>query len=522
MARISRLGLAGLAVGLVAALAVPAGSSAAGADALVGTANGTVQGTVSATERTFLGIPYATPPTGALRFAAPQPAKPWSGVLQATKGGPACAQSLPEVGTLLPSSEDCLRLNVFTPPAARSHDLPVMVWIYGGAYLAGADDYDPTPLVTGGNVIVVTVNYRVGPFGFLALPGADTNNGLRDQQAGLRWVHDNIAAFGGNASNVTIFGESAGGNSVCQQVASPLAAGLFQHAISESGACSGSPLADGTPAEARATSEGYARELGCTDAATMLACLRALPTAKLLSSASVQFTSMDAPWKPSVDGDVEPESLDQAWATGHFNHVPMIVGNNHDEGRLFVAVQDHLPHLFPVTTANYTAFLQHFYGSQAGSIATLYPPAWYGLADKQKAQVITDGFFACPAVRTTAGVASGGSPVYEYEFADPDPPLSGLDPIMPMGDYHASELWYLFSDVNGIPRVPLTAGQQALSAQMVAAWTTFARTGVPAGAAWPSWSASHPVAMTLTHTGSRLTTDVAAEHECGFWSKISP
>jgi para-nitrobenzyl esterase len=200
------------------------------------TSGGAVRGTVSADGRRFSGIPYAAPPTGELRFAAPQPAAPWSGVRDATRTPPSCAQ----LGT---STEDCLIVNVSTPPvtragpaagtarAAHARRLPVMVWLHGGAYTLGsAAGYDPTPLVTRGGVIVVGVNYRLGPLGFLTLPGAAPNAALLDQQAALRWVRRNIAAFGGDPHNVTIFGESAGGHSVCMQLVSPGARGQLRPA----------------------------------------------------------------------------------------------------------------------------------------------------------------------------------------------------------------------------------------------------------------------------------------------------
>lgn len=519
--------LSAVVLGLVGS---PAALQAALPANLVFTSDGAVWGSVTPTMRTFFGIPFAKPTSGALRFHAPVPVAPWLGVRLALWHSTPCAQSLPVVGTLLPSGEDCLGVDVYTPPAAVSHNLPVMVFIYGGGYVIGSNDgYDPTPIVNTGKVIVVTLNYRVGPFGFLALPGLDSESpgdtsgdyGLMDQQAGLRWVRQNIAAFGGNPSNVTIFGESAGGNSVCQQIASPLAAGLFQRAISESGSCSGTTMQESSEATMVQRSEAYAARVGCPDLATMVACLRALPVSALLNDPSVAFGSGPTVWEPAVDGYVEPRGLDDAWRSGQYNHVPMLLGNNLNEGRLFVALQE-LSSGSAITPAEYETSLQEF-GSDASSVLAEYPIAAYGAADLAESAVVTDSAFACPATYTAAEATATGQPVWTYEFADPDPPYSGLDKFMPLGDYHASELFYLFNSVNLIPAPTRTAAQSALSAQMVNAWTTFASTGQPGpvgGTAWPQWSPWSPQTMVLTSLGSHLSSGVAAEHKCGFWTGI--
>ncbi len=519
--------LSAVVLGLVAS---PTALQAALPANLVFTTDGAVWGSVSPTMRTFFGIPFARPTSGALRFHAPVPVAPWPGVRFALWHSTPCAQSLPVVGTLLPSGEDCLGVDVYTPPAGVSHNLPVMVFVYGGGYVIGSNNgYDPTPLVNSGKAIVVTLNYRVGPFGFLALPGLDGESpgrtsgdyGLMDQQAGLRWVHANIAAFGGNPSNVTIFGESAGGNSVCQQVASPLAVGLFERAISESGSCSGTTMQETTEATMVQRSEAYAARVGCPDVSTMVDCLRSLPASTLLKDPSVQFGSGPVAWEPTIDGYVEPRSLDDAWRSGAYSHVPMLLGNNLNEGRLFVGLQE-VPSRSAVTPAQYQASLQEF-GSSASSVLAEYPIAAYSAADLAESAVVTDSAFACPAVFTAREATATGQPVWTYEFADPNPPYSGLDPFMALGDYHASELFYLFNSVNLIPAPTRTAAQSAVSAQMVNAWTNFASTGQPGpvgGAAWPQWSASSPQTMVLTSLGSHLSSSVAAEHQCGFWAGV--
>ena len=535
---------AALAVALAVSCAVPPaaahprpGPPADPTAPVVRVEGGAVQGSVSADGRRFLGIPYAAAPAGALRFAPPRPAARWDGVRDATATPPSCAQSA------LATVEDCLVVNVHTPPAAAGasarRGLPVMVWFHGGAYTVGsAAGYDPTPLVTRGGVIVVGVNYRLGPLGFLTLPGRGrdgvANAAVLDQQAALRWVRRNVAAFGGDPRNVTIFGESAGGHSVCMQLISPGARGLFRRAISQSGACTDGGLGPAPRAEAEATSLRYAATVGCTDPASALACLRAKPVAELLAAGG-GLLSLD--WVPVVDGAVIPRATREALATGRYNHVPMIVGSNHDEGRLFVWLQYHLGLGRAVTQAEYEAGVRRSAGgdpARAAAALARYTPAAYGSRDLAMAAAMTDSTFACPAVETAAAAARrrpfrSRQPVYQYEFADPQAPVMFPDALMPLGAYHSAELYYLFATLQGIPPfTPLTPAQRQLSDEMIRAWTAFARTGDPnAGGApagvlgWPSVRGRDPAVLSLRPGGtSRLVRTVDDEHQCAFW--LSP
>jgi para-nitrobenzyl esterase len=520
------------------ASAAPAGP--AGWGPLVRVADGILLGTVNASTRQFLDIPYAAPPTGGLRFRPPQPAVPWPGIRNATQAGDIC----PQPGAFGNVSEDCLTLNVYTPasppagasPTARSGHLPVMVWFYGGGYFEGsASGYDPTPLVTGGNVIVVTVNYRVGPFGFLALPGLDAessttgNYGILDQQASLRWVRRNTAAFGGDPGNVTIFGESAGGNSVCMQMISPAAAGLFQKAISESGGCIHTPIGPATKAEAYAEGQSFAASAGCTVPASEVACLRGKSSQELVNAMGL-LSPTGLAWRPVVDGTVIPQAPAGALASGRYNHVPLIIGTTHDEGRLVVALVYNLAQLGPATPAELTqdaTTLAADAGVPAQDIPALraaYPPASSTDADLALSSVITDGVLSCPALFAAQDVASHpGEAVYQYEFDDPSPPGSGLDPLMPLGDYHGSELSYLFSRANGLTTPTLTAAQQSLSNQMISYWTMFARTGdpnAPGTPAWPALTAGSAQVQQLTSQGTAPfpASAFAAGHHCQVWA----
>lgn len=513
----------GLLVALVAVVLGPAAAAESGDD-VVTVAQGTLRGSVKLDHREFLNLPFAAPPVGVLRFRPPEPAASWSGTRDATKAGNVCPQAAP-LGNV---SEDCLQLNVYTPPAAESHDLPVMVWLPGGAYILGAaNGYDPTPLVKQGRVIVVTVNYRLGPFGFLALPGLATesgttgNYGLLDQQAALRWVRANIGAFGGNPSNVTLFGESAGGHSVCMQVISPTAAGLFDKAISESGGCVDTALGPIRTATAYANGEKAAAAVGCADPDAVVACLRG----KSMNDLLTQQGSFDQEltWVPSIDGKVLSEPTAQALDSGRYNHVPLISGTNKDEGRLFLGVFTHLSKFRRATAAELQQEIAFRNGGTATpALVAAYPPQASDNADVAFAQVTTDGAFACPGVFFARGAAAQpGQAIFSYEFADPNPPYSGLDPLLNWGDFHGSEVLYLFGSLQGIPAL-LNEDQKRLSQQMIGYWTTFAKTGNPNGSGLPSWPAfttSSPQAQRLTSTGTTPVTSLATDHNCALWER---
>src|SRR5450755_4677618 len=301
---------------------------------IVTTDTGAVVGVDTGTLFAYKGIPYATPPVGALRWMPPQPAAAWTMARDASNFAPHCAQGASSFG-VASTSEDCLYLNVYRPKGASP--FPVMFWIHGGALLTGeGDDYDTRALVAQG-VAVVTINYRLGPLGFLSHPaltaeggGASGNYGLMDQQAALQWVKRNIAAFGGDPANVTIFGESAGGLSTHSQIVSPLAAGLFQKAIVESGSYS---LAPPALAVAEGWGQNFATGAGC--ASQTAACLRGLSVATILANAAalqVQGSTL-----PTVDGKVLTQTFAAAFASGTFNKVPMIEGTNHHEYSLLSA-----------------------------------------------------------------------------------------------------------------------------------------------------------------------------------------
>jgi para-nitrobenzyl esterase len=511
---------------LVAAVLVAGASisaSAAPKTPVVATDNGPIRGTTVGEVQAFRGIPYAAAPIGNLRWRPPQAHPGWQGVLDASEFAPHCPQVATPYGT--PSTaEDCLFLNVFTPDKTnhgQPHLLPVMFWIHGGGLVVGeSDGYDPTRLVAQG-VIVVTINYRLGELGFLAHPalsaespmGASGNYGLMDQQAAMRWVQRNIRAFGGDADNVTIFGESAGGLSVHSELASPLAAGLFHKAIVESGAYS---LSQPSLASAQASGTAFATSAGC--ASQTAACLRSLSVSAILAAQTA------ATMVPNLDGVVLPLTVQSAFSSGQFNRVPVIEGSNHDEWRLFVA-QTEATTGMPLTVAGYIPAIAATLGVSLQSAAFIagvgYPLAAYPSASVALGAVGTDVVFSCNA-RIAARLLSKFVPTYQYEFNDPTVPMLYFPPVsFPTGTYHASELEYIF-DITQTP-VPMpvrTPAQQDLADAMVGYWTRFAHSGDPnsAGApAWPAYTAMSDQFQSLQQSMPTAKTGFAVDHKCAFW-----
>lgn len=489
---------------------------------VVQTTTGLVRGVATLDKRHFAGIPYAAPPVGPLRWQPPQPVAPWPGVRDATKVGPRCLQdegSDLEMGRQ--TDEDCLTLNVWTPPPTEE-PRPVMVWIHGGAFINGNGGmYDSRWFVDRGDIIVVTLNYRLGALGFLAHPalgpqGAVGNYGLADQQAALRWVHENIAAFGGDPDKVTLAGESAGGMSVCDHLVAPESKGLFRAAIIQSGPCQAQlPLP-----EAERISEDYARDAGCGDPATVAACLRALPDHKLRKPVWYDRIGEDTLSGPVYGTTVLPEDPMVAIREGRAADVPVLIGSNRDEFTLFVALQ-YLRGSRQYAPDEYPGLLANTFGSEAAQVAARYPLDRYGGSAAQAySAAVTDGVFACVADRM-AHELSRTNNVYAYEFADPHPPTP--EPMrtlpFPVGASHSLELRYLF-DVGGAPA--LNPAQQRLSDQMIDYWAHFVADGVPVSDGAPDWpkvGADGPW-MSLRPDGPRVVTDFDDARQCDFWAGL--
>ena len=499
------------------------------------TESGKLKGTFNGSTAEFLGIPYAAPPVGAARWTPPQAFGKWHGTFDASAFGNACTQ-----GGRNTSSEDCLFLNVYVPNFKKNGHkhhhggLPVMFWIHGGGLVSGAgSDYDPTPLLNPGNVIIVTINYRLGYLGFFAQTAIDAeghengNYGLMDQQFAMTWVHDNIANFGGDPTNVTIFGESAGGHSVYSQLASPTAAGLFEHAIAESGSyvifeqfLQGIiPLATAETTGDSLVPSGadIATSVGCTDQSA--SCLRAVSNTDMTANQAGTVYAF-------VDGTLLTQTPQAAFTAGMFNKVPIMAGTNHDEWRLFVAEQYDgtgnpiltEPEYEAAVTLMWTDLLSPF-------ILDLYPYANYPSGGVALGASGTDGIFACGA-RNADQLLSQFTTVYAYEFNDENAPpkqsdIPGL--TFPLGAFHSAELQYLF-DIGFFTE--LNADQLQLSAAMVSYWTNFAATGDPNSAATPAWA---PYATNTDQFQSLVPPTPVAEssnffntdHQCdSFWNQV--
>jgi para-nitrobenzyl esterase len=495
---------------------------------------GPVRGTVTDDHRSFKGIPYAAPPVGGLRWAPPQPAAPWTTVRNATRPGADCPQTAGLLGDAPSDNEDCLYLNVTTPPNSDGRRLPVMFWIHGGGFFSGSGRlYGPERMAATENVVVVTLNYRLGVFGFLAHPSLDGPGdrlsgdfGLQDQQAALRWVHRNAAAFGGDPRNVTLFGESAGGVSTCSHLASPASAGLFERAIIQSGPCALTtqwPYLDGNWVDRpRATAESQgmtvAAKLGCADPASAAACLRAKPVSALLDA-----SDGGQGFGPAIGGGVLPVSPATALATGRFNRVPVIQGTTRDEHRMFVAAVELLSG-HQVTDAEYPTELAGFFGREkAARVLARYPLRAYGSASLALSAVWTDYTWGCTALGTDR-LLSRYVPTYAYEFDDQNAPWAAATPApsFPTGAFHSGEVQYLFDDEQ-FPG-PRTDAQRRLSDQLIRYWARFARTGSPNGGGTPDWArfdgGAGRVQALAPGSGGIRPVDLGREHQCGFWQSL--
>src|SRR6516162_1640695 len=394
-----------------------------------------------------------------------------------------------------------------------------MVWIHGGALVTGeSNDYDPTALAEDG-VTVVTINYRLGALGFLAHPAlADANGqsgdyGLMDQQAALRWVQRNIASFGGNPHNVTIFGESAGGLSTLSQVASPQARGLFERAIVESGSYN---LTQAPLASAEAAGEAFAAKAGC--ASQTAACLRSLPVSTILADQNA------GGYTPNINSEVLPQTLRAAFAAGNFNRVPIINGTNRDEWRLFVALSELAGN--PVTASNYQSMISATLGvpsAVAAVIAAKYPPTAFPSPAIALGAVGTDAIFACPALTIDQSV-SRFVPTFAYEFNDENAPENFLPPVsFPYGAAHASEIQYLMDLPTAAFPGTLSAQQQQLATTMQGYWTNFAKRGFPSWFGAPFWRPFQDVSQpmqSLIPPAPQTETDFATTHNCAFWAAL--
>jgi para-nitrobenzyl esterase len=504
--------LASLACALVGGVAaIPANAQ----EPVVTIDDGQVRGARVEGVEAFRGIRYAAPPVGSLRFAPPEPVAPWSRPLNATRRSRACAQLASSNGPQV-LNEDCLSLDVWRPrqrgdePAS---DLPVLVFIHGGGNTNGsAGQQRPSRMVREADTIVVNINYRLGILGWLAHPSLDQepgdasgNLGLLDQQAALRWVRENIERFGGDPTNVTVAGESAGAWGVCAHLASPGSAELFHRAIIASINC------DFREEEAALEQgAGIATSLGCTDPATAAMCLRGKSTLALMNA-----WQGDA--RPVVRGEALPLAPVEAFEAGDYNRVPVIFGNTYDEFSFFLLGNPDM------TQAELRAGVAQFYPDQVEEILAEYAgarsPAWGFSA------AMNDPFIC--GMNDQAALLSESTLVWYYEFNDQDPPPEvGID--LNLGAYHSGELQYLYgfldrSDGTRKQSRRLDASERRLSGEMIGYWGAFAAKGNPnhRGALhWPRFDPDESRVMRFQPGGSEVVDSFDDDHHCGFWRDL--
>jgi len=497
--------------------------------------DGRLEGDLVGGARRFLAVPFAKPPLGDLRWRAPVPNDPWTGTRHETDFVAGCPQ-LADQGAPASDNEDCLYLNVWAPEPVPK-EAPVMVWIHGGGNFSGGAGI-PIPATTGTlwfdgqyfaarqGVVLVTIQYRLGPLGFFAHPALAAegepvgNQGLLDQRRALEWVKTNIAQFGGNPDNVTIFGESAGSADVCYHVASPGSRGLFHRAISESGGCTIRTVgAEQTIATVGDQMIAYAKAVGCAEGADQLDCLRSASVSDLLANGQQpapgagEIRNADWSFAAVIDGPEGflPDTPRAIFDRGEIAKVPYLLGSNNDEGTTFVFRAD------PLTTeAEYLADLEARFGAAAPEIAALYPPSKFGGdVNAARARVVGDSGVVCGTHDTARRASKAGLPVFMYNFNVrwsllPDTLLAG----------HASEISHVF----GAPWAPTPDSEsQAVADAMNGYWARFANSGDPNGpeapGEWPPFTDSSDRRLQLDPTWVVL--DDFRTEECAFWRKFN-
>jgi para-nitrobenzyl esterase len=442
--------------------------------------------------RAFKGIPYAAPPVGPLRWQPPQPAAKWKGVRDATRFGARCMQAAIYEDMVFRDpgpSEDCLTLNVWTPANAKKGSLPVMVWIYGGGFQAGgtSEPRQDGQFLAHRNVVVVSMNYRVGIFGFFVHPEltaesphhASGNYGLMDQNAAIQWVQKNISAFGGDPHNITIFGESAGAFSVSALMASRLSQGRFQKAIGESGGAFYNSDLRFQPRDVREQSDAnFAKQAFGTSS---LADLRKLSAADLVKAATAEAAGEHNHFEPDVDGWFLPDSVPDIYAAGKQAHIPLLAGWNADEMRSAAILARPQP-----TAESFRLRVETEFGPNAQEFLKLYRANTDEEALCSAGDLASDRFIVYSTWRwLEAQVKTGGAPVYRYRF-DLGGPGDKFHSAA-MGAFHSDDIEYVFGALDSRQGAKWRPVDYTLSSEIGQYWTNFARTGDPNGPDLPKW-----------------------------------
>jgi para-nitrobenzyl esterase len=494
------------------------------------TPNGELLGYVDEQVEHYLGVPYAQPPTGNLRWRPPQPVEAWDGTLDAQENSEICVQFSVMTGSLR-GSEDCLYLNVWTPQEKPAQPIPVMLWIHGGGFILGQGSYtekDGQRLAARQDVIVVSINYRLGIFGFMAhraLTAEDPdhptsgNYGIQDQTAALRWVRDNISAFGGDPNNVTIFGQSAGGISVCAQLATPLASGLFQRAVIQSGPCVGPMSSLAAVSKLGAQAEA---SLNCDSAADTMACMRGKSAEEVWNTLppdpTLGFGENYTFWWPVHDSVVLPLQLMDAFESGQFNQVPVINGATLNEASLLIWLSHNL-RFKPLQAGQYPDRLEYLTGSPelARQVAEQYPLENYASPYEAFTESFSDGFFNCMA-RWQSQALMRHVPVWSYQFDYAEAPF--FIPWADLKAYHSAELQYILGRPMSFTRSDFKAKESQLADSIMGYWGQFARSGDPNGAGPVTWPVYDRSDKTLLFNLQNSVATGVHKEACHFWKEL--
>ncbi len=492
---------------------------------VVQTESGPVQGLMMDGVNAFLGIPYARPPVGELRWMPPKLPYNWSNVLPATEVPPHCYQS---TFGITRGQEDCLYLNVWTPGLRPGKRLPVMVWIHGGGYTVG-HSYESTPgqhLAKRGDVVVVSMNYRLGALGFLAHPELSKessykgsgNYGMLDQIHALKWIQRNIAMFGGDRNNITIIGESAGGMSVCNLMVSPLSARRFHKAIIQSGPCfTPYPPLDFMERQGLAMEEA----LGCSDSEDVTLCMRSKGPDDILDAMppdpGLAFGEESDYWMPTIDGSILKEQPAKSFAEGRFEKVPVINGNNANEGEIIVMFS-HEYRFAALDAEDYPARLNYLVRSddKVPLVLERYPLENYEDPGAALSAAFGDHTFVCQEKFTSDAIARH-APVYSYYFTYPEADFI-LPEMRELGAFHSAELQFLFNEPMAWFESEFSGEELTLSHNIMDYWSQFALTGNPNGKVdhpWPTYNENRQrlqIDLALGHTDAAESDEI-----CNFW-----
>jgi len=494
---------------------------------VVRTRQGLIEGLTLGKVEQFRGVPYAAPPLADLRWRAPIAPKPYSNTLHATKFPAPCIQSraLPDFPA---PSEDCLYLNIYRPAGSKEgKKMPVLIYFHGGGFAGNtASARDGVELAAGNDMIVIMANYRLGVFGWLGLSGLDAetanhsssgNYGFLDMLASLRWVHDNIAAFGGDRENVTIAGTSAGGIAVCTLMTAHLQERLFQRAIIESGECTGTSGFIVSHQTALLQGAKFAAKAGCTVPGEFASCLRSEPAAALVSASEGLGIST-----ANVGGNLMSKAPMEAIESGEIDRIPVIVGANHDEQKRGPVETTG----FPATEQNFQKYLKNAFGPLAPLVSAAYPPSAftdpaYAAGGAASDSGIPNGIGFCPMLMELGGALAKVTQTFAYELNDPRgsgvPDATGFE----LGSMHTAEIGFLYTEK---PTGPRTTEQMQLATRMQHYWATFARTGHPKDGAieWPALQSGSGNILRFQPGGDVMVgwSKASAEHHCDFWSKL--